>query len=77
MEMKFCLSRLMYQAAPLLVPKTKDVGKKMTGLVELSCAFGNTLTLPLLFILAVVPEAAADSAVAYVALFLAVSAAAS
>mmetsp|Transcript_28038 Transcript_28038/g.72709 ORF Transcript_28038/g.72709 Transcript_28038/m.72709 type:complete len:488 (-) Transcript_28038:48-1511(-) len=58
------------QAAPMLVPKPKEPPKAMQTVVQLSCAFGNTVTLPLVFILALLPAAAADNAVAFIALFL-------
>ena len=34
------------------------------------CAFGNSLTLPLVFLLALLPAAAADRATGYLALFM-------
>lgn len=58
------------QVAPQLVPKKRESPRGTKELVQLSCAFGNTLTLPLVFILALLPSAAADSAVAFIALFL-------
>ena len=39
-------------------------------LVMSCCAFGNSLTLPLVFLLALLPAAAADRATGYLALFM-------
>ena len=39
-------------------------------LVMSCCAFGNSLTLPLVFLLALLPSAAADRATGYLALFM-------
>jgi len=59
------------QLAPQLVPKPKQLPRGLRELVQLSCAFGNTLTLPLVFLYTLLPAASADSAVAVTALFLA------
>jgi len=39
--------------------------------VQLSCAFGNSLTLPLVFIYSLLPDASTSTAIAFVALFMA------
>ena len=59
--------------APQLIPKPKEPPQGLRQLLmQLSCAFGNSLTLPLVFLFALLPEAAANQSVAFVALLLAV-----
>lgn len=55
------------------MPKPRETPRGFKQLVQLSCAFGNSLTLPLIFLLTLLPAHSADTAVAFTALFLAVS----
>ena len=45
-----------------------DAGTRQ--LVQTCCAFGNSVTLPLIFLTALLPSAAADRATGYLALFM-------
>ena len=59
-------------AAGALLPRTKK-GPAHKGLKELAkvcCAFGNSFTLPLVFIMTLLPAALAERAIGYCALFL-------
>ncbi|GMH35255.1 hypothetical protein BSKO_03123 [Bryopsis sp. KO-2023] len=57
-------------AAPALIPKPSSPPRGLSQLVTASCMFGNSLTLPLIFLLTLLPPAMAGPAPAYVAMFL-------
>lgn len=57
-------------AAPALMPEGHGPPAGVRQLVQLSCAFGNSVTLPLVFLLTLLSGAQGDRAVAYTALFL-------
>ncbi|CAL8465949.1 g5485 [Coccomyxa elongata] len=56
--------------AAALLPRPKNVPLGTRELVRAACTFGNSLTLPLVFLNALLPAAAFDRAVGYTALFL-------
>ncbi|CAD7701047.1 unnamed protein product [Ostreobium quekettii] len=57
-------------AAQMLVQKPQLPPRGLTEILIAACAFGNSFTLLLIFMLTLLPTALADSATAYVALFL-------
>ncbi|CAD7699034.1 unnamed protein product, partial [Ostreobium quekettii] len=57
-------------AALVLVQKPQLPPQGLTEMLVAACGFGDSFTLPLVFMLALLPAALADSATAYVALFL-------
>ncbi|DBA74521.1 TPA: hypothetical protein ACH3X2_000978 [Trebouxia sp. C0005] len=58
------------QAASALMASPANPPEGTRRLVMSCCAFGNSLTLPLVFLLALLPAAAADRATGYLALFM-------
>ncbi|KAL3147311.1 hypothetical protein ABBQ32_002796 [Trebouxia sp. C0010 RCD-2024] len=58
------------QAAAALMPTPSNPPEGTRQMVMSCCAFGNSLTLPLVFLLALLPGGAADRATGYLALFM-------
>jgi hypothetical protein len=57
------------QAAPALLPPSSGIPPALPLLIELGCSFGNTVTLPLLYILTMLPAADAGRAAGFMSLF--------
>jgi hypothetical protein len=57
------------QAAPALLPPSSGVLPGLPLLLELACSFGNTVTLPLLYLAAMLPAAEAGRAIGIMSLF--------
>lgn len=57
-------------AAPALMPPVKPLTLGTRELVVMGCAFGNSLTLPLIFSMSLLTGADASKAAAFIALFL-------
>lgn len=58
------------QAASALVPKSSLPAKGLSRVVIVACMFGNSFTLPLVFMMSLLPSTLAEFAPAYVAMFL-------
>lgn len=58
------------QAAAALEPKSNLPAEGLSRVVIVACMFGNALTLPLVFMISLLPNSLAQLAPAYVAMFL-------
>lgn len=57
------------QAAPALLPPSSGIPPALPLLIELGCSFGNTVTLPLLYLMTMLPAADASRAAGFMSLF--------
>jgi hypothetical protein len=57
------------QAASALLPKSQGTPEGLPQLTQLACAFGNTVTLPLMYLMTMLPAADASRATGFMSLF--------
>lgn len=70
MPLKICGWHTEQRAAAACAPYSLYLLAGTQQMVACSCAFGNSLTLPLVFLMSLLPGHAVDRATGYIALFM-------